>query len=213
MVKGGADGSLERFSLFLIKNKLPLGLLDRLKNFLTTIDYEAVVDDHRPDLVIEPEIDLKPKLAELNTPLRDYQERIVEAAFQHRRGIIRSCTGSGKTLSGAALIAKVNQQSIIYVIGLDLLGQFHRTLSELFDQPIGYVGNGVCDPQRITVASVWTIGRTLGLKNDIIDDDASEKEILKAENSQAIIQLLKTAQLHLFDERRCDLLPNNQRNI
>lgn len=182
------------------KNKLPLGLLDNLKDFLATIDYSASIDDHRPELVIAPEIDLKAKLARLNTPLRDYQERIVETAFQSRKGIIRACTGAGKTLSAAALIAKINQSAVIYVIGLDLLGQFHATLSELFDEKIGYIGNGVCDIQRITVASVWSVGRALGLKKDIVDDDATEKEIVKAENSQAIIELLRTAHTHLFDE-------------
>ena len=182
------------------KNKLPLGLLEQLKNFLATMGYEALIDDHRPELVIEPEIDLKGKLAQLGTPLRDYQERIVDVAFRERKGIVRSCTGSGKTLAISALIAKLNQPTNVYVVGLDLLGQFHRTLSELFDEEIGFIGNGVCITKRINVISVWTAGRVLGLKKDIIDDESTGKEVLKAENNAAIINALKQTPNHIFDE-------------
>ena len=179
---------------------LPLGLLEKLKIFLSKMNQDFSVEDERPELILASEIDLKPKLEALNTPLRDYQEKMVKIAFDHRKGIIRACTGSGKTLSISALVAKINKPTIIYVIGLDLLGQFHKTLTELFDEPIGYIGNGICDIHRINVASIWTIGRTLGMKNNIIDDDSGEKEILKAENSKAIIDLLKLTKTHVFDE-------------
>jgi superfamily II DNA or RNA helicase len=199
--KQGWDG---RTRLLIQKNGkvfLPLGLLEKLKLFLLKMGWDSSVEDERPEIVLAPEIDLKLKLEALQTPLRDYQEKIVKVAFDHKKGIIRSCTGSGKTLSISALVAKINKPTIIYVIGLDLLGQFHETLTQLFDEPIGYIGNGVCDIHRINVASIWTIGRTLGMKNNIIDDDGgSEKEILKAENSKAIIDLLKSASNHIFDE-------------
>lgn len=179
---------------------LPLGLLDRLQAFLSGLGYKAVLLDQRPDLVLEPQIDLGGILAQLNTIPRDYQEMVVETAFRARKGIVRAATGSGKSLMIALLTAKINKSTIVYVIGLDLLGQFHKTLSELFNEPIGYIGNGICDPKRINVASIWTIGRSLGLKKNIIDDDSTEKEILKAENNAAIIELLKTTKTHVFDE-------------
>lgn len=182
------------------KNRLPLGLLEKLKTFLSTNDYKFVLDDKRPALAHEPEIDLKGKLEALRTPLRDYQQRIVDTAFAHRKGIIRACTGSGKTLSISALVAKINKPTIIGVIGLDLLGQFHETLTSLFDEPIGYIGNGICDIQRINVVSIWTIGRVLGVKHDVIDDDSTEKEILKAEHNDRIIKLLNDTKVYVFDE-------------
>lgn len=182
------------------KNRLGLGLLEKLKAFLSKIGQDFVIDDHRPNLIIEPEIDLSGKLAKLNILLRDYQERIINTAFEHRKGIVRACTGSGKTLAISALVAKINKPTIIYVIGLDLLGQFHETLTSLFDEEIGYIGNGVCNIKRINVVSIWTIGRVLGIKNNIIDDDSSEKEILKVEHSKEIIELLKSRPVHIFDE-------------
>lgn len=134
--------------------------------------------------------------------LREHQKDIVETAFNTTMGIVRSCTGSGKTLSIAALVGKINKPTIIYVIGLDLLQQFYDTMCQVFpNEHIGFIGNGVCNPSRFTVASIWTVARSCGLKDDItLDDEATTKEIIKAENTQAILKLLQDAKCHILDE-------------
>lgn len=104
------------------------------------------------------------------------------------------------TLCTALITAKKNKPTILYVIGLDLLDQFHKLFSKLFNEPIGYIGDGICNIERINIASIWTIGRSLKLDNIIEDDsDNSEKE-LDEKNSVKILRLLKETKLHIFDE-------------
>ena len=102
----------------------------------------------------------------------------------------------------AIITAKLNKTTIIYVIGLDLLDQFYKLYCKLFDEPIGYIGDGVCNIERINIASIWTIGRSLKLDNkNIVDDDNenSEKE-LDESNQSKLVKLLSDAKVHIFDE-------------
>src|ERR1700686_2955612 len=64
---------------------------------------------------------LNQKLISLNKVPRNYQLDIVNAAINNEKGIIRACTGSGKTQVAAMITAKINKHTNIYVIGLDLL--------------------------------------------------------------------------------------------
>jgi superfamily II DNA or RNA helicase len=183
------------------KNRIGLGLLEQLKEFLARIDCETVIEDLRPNLIPAKEIDLQPRLTQLGMVLRPYQQQVVDAAFARQKGIVRVATGGGKSLIIAALTAKINRPTLIGVIGLDLLQEFHRTLTELFDEPIGYIGNGICKiAPKINVCSAWTLGRSLNLKKDIIDEDSSEKEIFRAEHNKSIMDLLKSTEVFLWDE-------------
>jgi superfamily II DNA or RNA helicase len=183
-------------------NKLGIGLLDKLTTFLPTIGYDAFVEDNRYKAPNQQEIDLAPKLKEMGIVLRDYQTEIIDTAFSKKMGVIRSATGSGKSITIAALVAKINLKTIIYVIGIDLLEQFFQLLSQLFDG-VGYVGNGECIiGDKVNIVSLWTAASALGLKKDIVSDDEyknSEKAV-RIENKLKIIDLLKTSQCQIFDE-------------
>ncbi len=183
-------------------NKFNYGLLEKVKKFLLENNDIPIITDNRSQKIINPALDLTNNLTKYNLIPRDHQIRIANITNQYDRGIIRAATGSGKTLCTALIAAKLNKPTIIYVIGLDLLDQFHKLFSKLFDEKIGYIGNGICDPQRITIASIWTIGRSLSLdsKNIINDDiDILEKDLDKS-NYQKIIDLLNNTKLHIFDE-------------
>src|ERR1700722_5702105 len=182
------------------KNRIGLGLLDQLKAFLSKIDCEAFVEDLRPDLMPLPEIDLKGKLTQLGMVLRPYQQNIVDTAFSKKRGIVRVATGGGKSVCIAALTAKINRPTIIGVVGLDLLQQFHTLFSSLFDEEIGWIGDGIVKIKRINICSMWTLGKSLNIKKNIIDEDSSDKEIFRAEHSKNIIELLKSTEVFQWDE-------------
>jgi superfamily II DNA or RNA helicase len=98
--------------------------------------------------------------------------------------------------------ALFNDTTIIYVIGLDLLYQFHKLFSTIFDEKIGFIGNGICDIQRINIVSIWTIGRALDVKN-VFDKDSeiaeNETDINNNQKHQ-IIKLLMNTKIHCFDE-------------
>lgn len=181
--------------------KFNLGLIEKMKLFLNNENVEFVVEDRRQPKILSKELDISKKLIEYDLIPREHQIKITKIT-DYDKGIVRAATGSGKTLSIALVTAKLNKPTIIYVIGLDLLDQFYKLFSNLFEEKIGYIGNGVCEPARITIASIWTIGKALNLdKNSIKSDefDIDEKD-LEPSNHNKIIDLLKKTNVHILDE-------------
>jgi len=88
---------------------------------------------------------------------RWYQKRAFEEAFEVTRGIIYHPTRSGKTLIMGMIAGEVGYGVLILVNQKTLLKQIHNVMSRLFDLNIGIIGNGLWDPQPITVATVQTL--------------------------------------------------------
>lgn len=181
-------------------NKFDFGLINIVKSYLTELNESYEVIDKRPPKEISKPIDISNRLKELKLSPRDHQIRIASITDSYDKGIVRAATGSGKTLATALITAKLNKPTIIYVIGLDLLKQFHTLFSSIFDEPIGWIGNGTCDVQRITIASIWTIGKALNVDKVVDDEEFSSDEKLEPSNSEKIISLLKSTKVHIFDE-------------
>jgi superfamily II DNA or RNA helicase len=182
--------------------KFNYGLLNKVKIFLDKKGLTYQVQDNRSPKISQPELDISENLVQHNLVPREHQLRVCQTACQVDRGIIRVATGGGKSLMTAMITAKLNKPTIIYVIGLDLLDQFHKLYSKLFQEPIGYIGNGICQIERINIASIWTIGRALkiGQKDIITDDNEAEEKELDESNFIKIINLLHKTQVHIFDE-------------
>lgn len=178
-----------------------LGLLSKIKTFLNDKKIDYTIEDKRVFSEKAEPIDLTNNLKKLNMTLRDYQEEIVDIATKNTNGIIKAATGSGKTLAAAAITAKLNKPTIIYVIGLDLLNQFHNLYSKVFDEEIGYIGDGVCDIKRINIATVWTIARALKVQKVFEDDEIQnfEKEMDES-NVDKIKKMLEQTKVHILDE-------------
>ena len=178
------------------------GLLENVKSFLDEQKIIYEIEDKRITTSINKELDISEKLKKLNLIPRDYQERIVKACINNSKGIVRACTGSGKTLATALITAKLNKPTIIYVIGLDLLQQFHELFSSIFDEPIGFIGNGVCKIERINIASIWTVGKALHInaKDLYVDEDLDDEEEFNQTQEEKIVKLLEDARVHIFDE-------------
>jgi len=106
------------------------------------------------------------------------------------------------TLISAYMTKEFNKPTIIYVIGLDLLQQFHDLFSKIFKEEIGWIGNGICNPKRLTIASVWTIGSALEVKKAslTIDDETVRELPPKIQDKFKILKCLKEAKVHIIDE-------------
>lgn len=183
-------------------NKFSYGLLGRVKKFLQEYPAKYEIEDKRSPKTIGSELDISANLAKHGFTPREHQIRILNAALNNDRGIIRGATGLGKSICAALIAAKFNKPTIIYVIGLDLLDQFHKLFSKLFDEEIGYIGNGIYNFKRINIASVWSIGRALKLdKKSILDEDSdsTEKDVDES-NRVKILDMLKKTEVHLLDE-------------
>jgi superfamily II DNA or RNA helicase len=178
------------------------GLLERVIGYYQENNHQISIIDRNKYSTNTP-FDITANLANLGKLPRKYQEMAANIALEKKRGIIRLCTGGGKTLIAALIVANVGKRAIIYVIGKDLLWQFHRFFSEAFLQKIGVIGDGVCDIQNITIASIWTVGQAFGMrkKSQIIADDELPKEKKVNESHyQKIRECVYSAEVSILDE-------------
>ncbi|HEY0252641.1 MAG TPA: DEAD/DEAH box helicase family protein [Kofleriaceae bacterium] len=108
--------------------------------------------------------------------LRWYQRAALDAWHATRRGVIALPTGSGKTIVAIGAIAMLGVASLIVVPTRILVDQWARVLGEVFAGPIGRLGDGDRQIERITVATyasalAWApqIGDQFGL---VVVDEA-----------------------------------------
>ena len=159
--------------------KFPSGLLQRVLNFYADRNISPRIVDERPVFEIQDPINLSDNLLALNKVPRPYQIQAVDTATLYDRGVIRICTGGGKSLVAALITAKLGKPTIIFVIGKDLLYQLQQFFSEIFGHEIGIIGDGKCEIKDINIATVWSVGQALGLKHfkSLDDEDDKEKKI------------------------------------
>jgi superfamily II DNA or RNA helicase len=177
------------------------GLVPRVQDFYQMADKTIEVVDKRPTKSVGKPQDILGNLAKLGKNPYPYQLEVLRAIDKHDRGIIKIATGGGKSLVAALIVAKLGKKSIIYVIGKDLLYQFHQFFSECFDEPIGIIGDGQCEIHDINIASVWTVGQAIGMKkSDILLDSDDDEEAVSKNKYADIVKMIKETKLHIIDE-------------
>ena len=177
------------------------GLLDRVKDFYNDAGKEFQIIDKRPPKSVGTPKDILSNLKKINKEPYPYQLEILDVIDKNDRGIIKVATGGGKSLIAALVAAKLGKKTIIYVIGKDLLYQFHEFFSLAFDEKIGIIGDGKCEIHDINIASIWTVGQALGMNKKSILIDGDDDEELVGKNKYAdIMKMMKEAKLHIIDE-------------
>jgi len=116
-----------------------------------TMASEPVEDDARAysDLALSPAVAIEP---------RGYQQAALEAWIDHgRRGSVVLPTGSGKTFLAIQAIADAGVSTLVVVPTIDLLNQWHATLTNAFgDQlpdDVGVLGGGSHTITDVTVTT------------------------------------------------------------
>jgi len=187
------------------------GLLGFVRDVLEKHGIEYEKDDRRicpdqnlPNLQFLPPEDYEE---------RDYQAFTVDRALTFTRGILSSCTASGKTMMVTKLISRIKTYPFIYyVLTKDLMEQAYDTLSTCLNEPIGRIGDGKVDIKKISVCTIQTAIRALNVRNskfkisdykfddeDVWDEHGIE-DASKAEKLQKLIKLTKGI---YFDECVC----------
>lgn len=181
--------------------QFPTGLIERVKDFYIAANKSFELVDKRPPKSVGTPKDIISNLEKIGKPPYPYQTEILDVIDKNDRGIIKVATGGGKSLIAALIAAKLGKKTIIYVIGKDLLYQFHNFFSSCFDEPIGLIGDGECQIHNINIASIWTVGQAIGMekKNILLDSDDDEKEVGKNKYSE-INKMMKEARVHIIDE-------------
>lgn len=181
--------------------QLATGLVERVKDFYQAAGKPLQIEDRRPAKSVGKERHILDNLQKMGKPPYPYQLEILDVIDKYDRGIIKVATGGGKSLIAALVAAKLGKKTIIYVIGKDLLYQFHTFFSQVFDEPIGIIGDGQCEIHDINIASIWTVGQAIGMKkNEILLDSDDDEEALGKNKYAAIERMMKEAKVHIIDE-------------
>lgn len=179
----------------------PTGLVGRVRDFYRNAGKDLEVIDRRSPKSVGIPKDILPRLKEMEKEPYPYQMDVLPVVDQYDRGIIKIATGGGKSLVAALIAAHFGKKTIIYVIGKDLLYQFHGVFSEIFQEKIGIVGDGKCEIHDINIVSVWTVGQALGMdKKGILLDSEDDEEELSRTKYDDIIKMVKETKVQIFDE-------------
>lgn len=85
---------------------------------------------------------------------RDYQQAAVDAWQQAgRRGVVVLPTGTGKSFVAEMAIASSRRPALVLAPTLDLVGQWHSRMSAVFSGPVGLLGGGHHEVERLTVST------------------------------------------------------------
>ncbi len=186
------------------------GLLGRVVGVLKERGHD-IEFRHAPDApktLISPGL----KISE-DYKLRDYQNDAVDTIMDSFTTCISIPTGGGKTLMAAKVIALDRCITVMIVHTRDLLIQNREKLMEYLRYedgspvPIGMIGGGVIDIQAISVATMQTLCRALGIKftKDEKAKDKEDKTSVKGHELR-IRKYLKEVNLLAWDE--CHRIPS-----
>ncbi|MFA7219262.1 MAG: DEAD/DEAH box helicase family protein [Synergistaceae bacterium] len=170
------------------------------------IEYHKVDDRKRPEVNL-PDLKFSPFQ---NYEERDYQQFTIDRAYKRSRGILKVATGGGKTLIISELIGKIKTAPFMfYVLTKDLMEQAYEALSTTLNEPIGRIGGGNWDIQKINVCTVQTAVRAVNLKNkkfkisdyQFDEEDIWDKKQIESEDKlENLKNLLRATRGLYFDE-------------
>lgn len=153
---------------------LPIGLLTDFLRFHKKYfnDYKLNLDEDLKNIIKKEDIsnlELEPcKLWDY----RDYQEFSIKKAIEYKRGIIRACTGAGKTLIIYGIIKNLLKyqkisNAIIIVPSVSLIKQFYSDIIEygIDKKDVGMFFSKIKDFDKKITISTW---QTLKNRKDII---------------------------------------------
>ena len=137
------------------KIAIPRGFLNELVNFLNEQNIKFEITDERSKL--------KPVKFETSHKLFDYQEEAISEILASENGLLVSPPGSGKTIIGIDIIAKLKQPTLILVHKKQIFNQWLERIEGFLNIPKREIGQYVSAKKKIgkkiTVAMVQTFGR------------------------------------------------------
>lgn len=159
---------LERYFKLIISNDdniaIPRGFFNKLTDFLNENGVRFGLIDER--------IKSKSVKFESSIKLFDYQKEAVDGMLSSENGILVAPPGSGKTIIGINLIAKLEQPALILVHKKQIFNQWLERIEHFLNIPKREIGQLVSNKKKIgdkiTVAMVQTLNNMADFK-DISD--------------------------------------------
>lgn len=173
-----------------------LNLLDHIMPYFTKKGYEFELEDHRHDwsaivdslkmpdenIFSDCELDGKPIV------LRDYQMEAVERALKEGSGILEMATGSGKTITCAALSKVYSKfgKVVVIVPSINLALQTRGVFQSCGLQTGIWYGE-LKEPDKITISTWQSLSKSPELMTDVICCIVDEAHQAKAKTLMEIL--------------------------
>lgn len=191
------------------RKSFPTGLLETVKDGLESELYDYYYEwDYTEPSLHDYDFSL------YHIQFRDYQEQAILQGITKKRGILQLATGAGKSSIAVGIIAHFGVKTLFLVHTKDLLYQAYKTFSYLLQQPIGLIGDGQCQIETITIATIQSLVAKIDNTEELIGDwnydieqeyDDEEIELIKSEKptnitKQLIGDLFAQSKLIILDE-------------
>ncbi len=178
--------------LFSLRTKIfPTGLFPYVRDILQEHNIQYHIRDQREKPVLGDRLSL------CGITPRDYQAESTEKLLKATRGVCKMATGSGKSVVIADVISQLNIPTMIYIHKKDIFFQLHRNLTKWLNIPIGLIGAGHQDLQRINICMVQTVKNVLGIKEKkTVYEDQDNTDVDKLR----IKKLIEEAECIITDE-------------
>ena len=100
---------------------------------------------------------------------RYYQKEAAELLVKNSRGIIHAGTGTGKTLMMGYIASLLGTNTLVIAHTTSVFNQLHDALTDYLRTPIGRIGDGHADIQKITIAMPPSLTESVKvLKNKMV---------------------------------------------
>lgn len=134
---------------------IPRGFLKELTDFLNQENIKFEITDERKKL--------EPVKFETSHKLFNYQEKAIKDILDTENGLLVAPSGSGKTIIGIDIVAKLKQPSLILVHKKQIFGQWLERIEGFLNIPKKEIGQFISNKKKIgkkiTVAMVQTLNR------------------------------------------------------
>jgi superfamily II DNA or RNA helicase len=147
----------------------PVGLLEDIISEVERLEEPYSLEDRRKLHGSRRPIAWNPEVKPRGYQIEAIRAATVDAKDQpwFGRGILKMPIRSGKTKTAGRIISVLGVQTIFIVPSQMLMYQTVKSFEEAFpEEHIGIVGDGVWNPQYITVATIQTLHRLRGRKKD-----------------------------------------------
>lgn len=191
------------------KKTFPMGLLEYIIETLEKHNIKYKIEDNRSQSIAGGlDIHLKE-----DVKIRDYQIDAIETGIMKGRCVLQIATGGGKTVIASGIIDRLKSNTLFIVHTKDLMYQTIDSFNDFLDHDdlVGQLGDGVIDVKPITVCTVQTLSKVLGLKFEkMVNDDSNfkEKKISDIKEARAAVSKMEVVIWDEVHRVACDMAYN-----
>jgi superfamily II DNA or RNA helicase len=193
---------------FIHKNPttFPIGFVDQVLEILRESKIDCEIKDLRKTIKVKKSsIEKAFNKNKFITP-RPYQKKSVIKGFEQGYGIINLPTGGGKTLVINLMISAVDFDTknksthLITASGIGLCRQLQKQISKFQKEEVGFIGQSEFDIQRITIASIDSLFKSINYMNFKKKSKKSPNHAERLSKKNKVLDLLSSTTTLFLDE-------------